>query len=116
MGADADESRPCVSEAARLRLGREVLSARAGVCRQARGRLRRPRLCGAPERHAHATFLFFSFAAAVTVAAAVLLMIGQLDVAVERYHQALALRPDDPFCNEMLGRALEDERMLSLRR
>lgn len=36
--------------------------------------------------------------------------IGGLDVhkAVECYHTALAMRPDDTFCSEMLSRALRD--------
>ena len=33
---------------------------------------------------------------------------GRLDAAVEGYHKALALRPEDTFCAEMLTRALSE--------
>ena len=33
---------------------------------------------------------------------------GDLDGAIEAYHQALGRRPDDPFCSEMLMRALNE--------
>ena len=33
-------------------------------------------------------------------------MIGDLEGAIEYYHQALSRKPDDPFCSEMLNRAL----------
>lgn len=33
---------------------------------------------------------------------------GSLDVAIEYYHRALGLKPDDTFSSEMLSRALQD--------
>lgn len=35
-------------------------------------------------------------------------MIGDIEGAIEFYHQALSRKPDDPFSNEMLNRALEE--------
>jgi anaphase-promoting complex subunit 6 len=33
---------------------------------------------------------------------------GEVDAAISLYHQALAVKPDDPFSSEMLGRALRE--------
>ena len=33
---------------------------------------------------------------------------GHVDQAIDCYHQALGLKPDDGFCTEMLARALQD--------
>jgi len=35
-------------------------------------------------------------------------MQGDLDIAIDTYHQALAHKPEDPFASEMLQRALQD--------
>lgn len=35
-------------------------------------------------------------------------MTGDLDGAIELYHQALSRKPDDPFSSDMLNRALEE--------
>lgn len=34
---------------------------------------------------------------------------GELSTAIEHYHKALGLRPDDTFASEMLTQALQDE-------
>jgi hypothetical protein len=33
---------------------------------------------------------------------------GNVDGAIELYHQALSRKPDDPLCSEMLNRALKE--------
>ena len=33
---------------------------------------------------------------------------GDLDGAIESYHQALSRKPDDPFASEMLNRAMRE--------
>lgn len=35
-------------------------------------------------------------------------MVGDIEGAIEYYHQALSRKPDDPFSSEMLNRALEE--------
>ena len=35
-------------------------------------------------------------------------LIGDIEGAIDFYHQALSRKPDDPFSNEMLNRALEE--------
>lgn len=35
-------------------------------------------------------------------------LMGNVDGAIESYHQALGIKPDDSFSGEMLDRALED--------
>jgi anaphase-promoting complex subunit 6 len=35
-------------------------------------------------------------------------LLGDLDGAIDTYHQSLSRKPDDPFCSEMLHRALQD--------
>jgi hypothetical protein len=35
-------------------------------------------------------------------------LIGDLDGAIDYYHQSLSRKPDDPFASEMLNRALQD--------
>ena len=36
-------------------------------------------------------------------------LMGDIDGAIEAYHQALSLLPDDTFSNEMLNRALRED-------
>lgn len=35
-------------------------------------------------------------------------LVGDIEGAIELYHQALSRKPDDPFSSEMLNRALEE--------
>lgn len=35
-------------------------------------------------------------------------LVGDLDTAIDLYHQALSCKPDDPFCSEMLNKALQE--------
>lgn len=35
-------------------------------------------------------------------------MFGDIDAAIDYYHQSLSRKPDDPFASEMLNRALND--------
>ena len=35
-------------------------------------------------------------------------LVGDLDGAIDLYHQSLSRKPDDPFASEMLNRALTD--------
>jgi hypothetical protein len=34
---------------------------------------------------------------------------GDVDDAISLYHKALGLKPDDPFCTDMLSRAFHDQ-------
>jgi anaphase-promoting complex subunit 6 len=36
-------------------------------------------------------------------------LIGDIDDAISYYHKALGLKPDDPFCTDMLSRAFHDQ-------
>ena len=36
-------------------------------------------------------------------------LMGDVDEAISYYHRALGIKPDDPFCTDMLSRALQDQ-------
>lgn len=38
-------------------------------------------------------------------------LMGDIDGAIESYHQSLSIKPDDAFTNEMLNRALQESLM-----
>lgn len=41
-------------------------------------------------------------------------MAGNVDGAIELYHQALSRKPDDPLCTEMLNRALKEALFINI--